>query len=169
MAKTAFLPRTFLLGSALGVLGAFGLVAGPAVLSGCKSVELSGSADTTATTVTGTATLRVSNKITKNPDSLTFFLFPSSAVDFASTSKATKLGGARVNGTVALTVPAGTFKLAFEDGTGGFVPMRDLQSAGQEWLKAIFVKDGDYSLIISSDGNGDPSWDPTFKTDPAIR
>ena len=139
----------------------------PGVLSGCKTVDISEPMDTTKTD-TGTATLRISNNIAQDPDSLTFYRFVANAVDYTNAAKAVKIGGVAINKTGVFTVPSGTWKLAYADRAGTLSPMKDENSGGQEWLKAIFTKNGDYSLIVSSDGNR-TTWDPTFKTDPAIK
>lgn len=140
-------------------------VAGPATLSGCKKVDISESTDTTKTD-TGTATLRISNRIAQDPDSLIFYRFAANAVDFVNASNGIKIGGVGVNKTAAFKLPAGTYKLAYANRAGTLTPMEDQNSVGQEWVKAIFAKDGDYSLILTTDGNR-TVWVPTFKTDPA--
>lgn len=152
---------------AAATLAGLCLALGAASLSGCKQVDISEPTDSTRTD-TGTATLRISNNIAQDPDSLIFFRFAANAVDYTNASNALKIGGVGVNKTVVFTVPAGTWKLAYADRAGVLAPMKDENSGGQEWLKSVLKKDGDYSLILSSDGNR-TVWDPTFTTIPAIK
>ena len=70
-------------------------------------------------------------------------------------------------GTADMKVPAGTWKLAYEKGGGILVPMEDVNAGADEWLKAIFVKDGRYALILKTEVNK-TVWVPSFETDPAI-
>jgi hypothetical protein len=43
-----------------------------------------------------------------------------------------------------------------------------VNDGGAEWLKAIFVKNTRYALILATDGN-DNVWVPTFETDPEMQ
>jgi hypothetical protein len=137
-------------------------------LGGCKTVDLEGAGpgpDTTDT-LQGTAKLRITHKIDLEPDDLEFFLFPGDTPDFSNAANAKDIGSVAPSGTGVFTVPAGTWKLAFTNSTGVLTPMRDVET--DEWVKAILEKDGDYSLILKSDGQ-DIQWDPTFETDPALQ
>lgn len=135
-------------------------------LSGCKTVDIEAPLkDSTSTT--DSATIRISNRIELDPDSLTFFLFRADAVDFTNATNARRLGGVDTGSTGIFRVPVGSWKLAYKDKAQMLTPMRDENSGGLEWLRSIFVKNGDYSLIISTDGNRNV-WLPTFKTDPAM-
>jgi hypothetical protein len=157
-----FFPVPFSLGT---TLAAFALIAW-AGLSGCKTVDIDPPDKDTVST--DSATIRVTNQIKLDPDSLTFFLFRADAVDFSNAADAKRLGGVDTGATVPFKVPAGSWKLAYEDKSGDLVPMRDENSGGLEWLRAIFVKNAEYSLIISTDGNRN-AWHPTFKTEPAMQ
>jgi hypothetical protein len=64
------------------------------------------------------------------------------------------------------TVPAGIWKIAFANQAGELTAMRSL--ASDDWVKSAFAKDGDYSLILTSEGQ-DIRWDPTFATNPSLR
>ncbi|HKP97597.1 MAG TPA: hypothetical protein VJ385_17775 [Fibrobacteria bacterium] len=137
-------------------------------LSGCKPVDIDEPAKDSTSVTADSAILRVSNKINQDPDSITILLFSGNAVDIVNANVVKRLGGVPYGATNRrMTVPAGTWKLAYEDNSGVLIPMSDVNSAAQDWLKSIFVKDGDYSLILSSDGNR-TVWNPTFRTDPAI-
>jgi hypothetical protein len=135
-------------------------------LTACKTVDLSD--DTPQDTVsqdTGTAVLRITNRISLFSDSLVFYLYPGTAFDFTNAVGGRKIGGVGVGKTRAFTVPAGVWKLAFTDQAGQSTAMRSL--ASDDWVKSEFAKDGDYSLILTSEGQ-DIRWDPTFPTDPSL-
>lgn len=136
-------------------------------VSACKTVDLS-DADSTATPAdsAGTATLRITNKIDVDPDSLTFFLFPGNSTDFTTAANARRIGGVGTGATGVFTVPSGTWKVAYENGAHVLTAMRAVQT--DEWVKSILAKNGDYSLIVSSD-NQNTVWDPTFTTDPSLK
>lgn len=135
-------------------------------LSACKTVDLSDdTVQDTASKDTGTAVLRITNKLSLFPDSLDFYLYPGTAVDFTNAVGGRKIGGVGVGKTGTFKVPAGTWKLAFTDQANQATAMRSLSS--DEWVKAGLAKDGDYSLILTSDGQ-DVRWDATFTTDPPL-
>ncbi|MDB5051492.1 MAG: hypothetical protein JWO30_4563 [Fibrobacteres bacterium] len=137
-------------------------------LSGCKTVEIDAPpVDTTHVTL-DSATLRVTNKIDQDPDSITMILFPGNSVDISNANRVKTLGGVAHGATKVMKVPAGSWKLAYEDHAGVLVPMFDINDPAQDWLKSIFVKNGDYSLILTSDASF-TKWDPTFATDPPIQ
>jgi hypothetical protein len=119
-------------------------------LSACKTVDVGD--DTVQDTLpkdTAKATLRITNSIRLFQDSLDFFLFPATA-DFSTASGGRAIGGVGVGKTGVFKVPAA---------------MRSLDT--DDWVKSSFAKDGDYSLILSSDGQ-DIRWNPTFPTDPSL-
>jgi hypothetical protein len=62
-------------------------------------------------------------------------------------------------------VPAGTWKLAYENSAGVLSAMRDLGS--EEWVKAVFNKSGKYTLILANEGI-DVRWNASFQTIPAL-
>jgi hypothetical protein len=136
-------------------------------LTACKTVDLSD--DTVRDTLpkdTATAVLRITNNISLFSDSLDFLLFPGNASDFTNSAGGRKIGGVGVGRTRAFTVPAGIWKLGFTNQAGELTAMRSL--ASDDWVKSEFSKDGDYSLILSSEGQ-DIRWDPTFPTDPSLK
>lgn len=135
-------------------------------LSGCKTVDLGPSPSDSANASAGTAVLRISNKLDQDPDSLVFYMFPGNATDFSNAAGARKVGGVDTGATGVFTVPAGTWKLAYSNRAGVVTPMRDVGS--DDWLKAILAKGGDYSLILSTEGQ-DTKWVPTFETDPPMQ
>ncbi|MDB5102370.1 MAG: hypothetical protein JWP91_59 [Fibrobacteres bacterium] len=137
------------------------------VLSGCKSIDLGDATDTTQV-IKDSAEVSVTNNITQDPQTITVFLFPPNALEFTNTSNGIRLGTVDTGATVFLKVPAGTWKLGYEDKAGNRVPMRDENSGGLEWLRAVFAKDGRYALILTTDGNR-TLWTPNFETIPAIR
>ena len=141
---------------------AFAVLSG---LSACKTVDL-GTTPNPDSTATGTATLRITNRIDVDPDSLTFFLFPGTSTDFTTAANARLIGGVGIGATGVFTVPAGTWKLAYENGAKVLTAMRAVQT--DEWVKAILEKNGDYSLILTSD-NQNTVWDPSFTTDPPLK
>jgi len=134
-------------------------------LSACKTVDVSGAGtDTTSQATVDSAVLRITNHLDVDPGTLTFYRFPGTATDFSNAANAEKIGSVTSDGSAVFKVPAGTWKLAYANRAGALTPMED-QASG-EWLKAILEKDGDYSLIIASDGP-DIRWDATFATDAA--
>ena len=136
-------------------------------MSACTPVEIDAVAkDSVDTAKTGTSVLRITNNITEDPDSLVFFLFAGNATDFSNANKAYRIGGVGVNGTGRFNVPAGTWKLAYENSSKALTAMRDLDS--EEWVKALFKKGEDYSLILTSEIKN-TKWVPTFTTDPVMR
>lgn len=135
-------------------------------LTGCKPVEIDDPPADTTETVSGTAKLRITNTLSEDPDSLVFFLFPGNSIDFSNANKAQKVGGVGENGTGVFDVPAGNWKLAFENSAGSLTAMRDLDTG--DWVKSILPKDGDFSLILTNEGS-DIKWNPSFATDPDMR
>jgi len=135
-------------------------------LSACKTVDLSDVATTPPTDSTGTATLRITNKIDVDADSLTFYLYPGNSTDFTTAANARLIGGVGTGATGVFTVPSGSWKMAYENGAHVLTAMRAVQT--DEWVKSIFEKKGDYSLIVTSD-NQNTVWDPTFTTDPSLK
>lgn len=135
-------------------------------LSACKTVDLSdANVNPTPTDSTGTATLRITNKIDVDPDSLVFLLFPGNSTDFTTAANPRIIGGVGIGATGVFTVPAGTWKLAYENGAHVITAMRTVSS--DEWVKSMLEKGGDYSLILTSDTQN-IYWNPTFKTDPPL-
>jgi hypothetical protein len=143
------------------------LLAG-AFLTSCEPVDISGPApiDTTDTAA-GFATLRVSNRLDVDPTTVTILLFSGNAVDFSNAANAKKLGSVAPDSTVSFRAPAGAWKLAYTDPAGTLTPMEDVASGGSEWLKSVFKKNGDYSIILNSDTRG-TVWVPNYTTIPAI-
>lgn len=137
-------------------------------LAGCKTVEIDAPPKDSTLTTADSATLRVTNKIEQDPDSITLLLFSGTTVDIANAAPIKTLNGVAYKATSVMRVPAGTWKLGYRNHAGVLFDMTDANAAAQEWLKAIFVKNADYSLIIASDGNR-TTWDPTFITDPVIQ
>lgn len=136
-------------------------------MTACEPVEIDPvGTDTTDTAATGTATLRITNNISEDPDSLVFYLFPGNATEISTATKTRVVGGVAVNGTGVFKVPAGTWKLGYENRSRALEPMRDQDT--QEWVKSIFAKGGDYSLILTNEAQF-IKWNPTFPTDPEIR
>ncbi|MBW8889367.1 MAG: hypothetical protein JF616_16550 [Fibrobacteres bacterium] len=135
-------------------------------LTACKPVDLS-DVNTTPTPKdsAATATLRITNKIDVDADSLVFLLFPGASTDFTTAANSQVIGGVGIGATGTFKVPAGTWKLAYENGAQEITALR--AGGADEWVKAIFEKDGDYSLILTSDTHT-IYWDPTFKTDPPL-
>jgi hypothetical protein len=164
MAPSAYASPSRKLGFVLIALTGLCLVSTLAGISGCKPLEADAvPADTTA--MSGTASLRITNNISDDPDSLVFFLFPGTATNFINAANARKVGGVDENATSEYTVPAGTWKLAYENSAGVLTAMRDLSS--DEWVKSVFKKDGAYSLILANEGK-DIKWNPSFQTIPDI-
>lgn len=152
---------------AIGILAALAAVPFLVGLMSCKSID-SGVTGTDTTRVTAdSAVIRVTNAITQDPDSLTLLLFSANAVDWTHSNPIKRLGGVAEGGTADMKVPAGTWKLAYEKGGGILVPMEDVDAGAGEWLKSIFVKGGEYALILMTDVNR-TVWVPSFETDPAI-
>lgn len=132
-------------------------------LSACKPVDLSNAnADTTAQVAADSAVLRISNFIQLFPDSLDFFRFPGTAADFSTATDQRLVGGVGVGRTGVFKVPAGTWKFAYRDQAGVLTAMRGLDS--DAWLKGVLSKNGDYSLILSSEGQN-IRWTASFPTD----
>ena len=113
-------------------------------LSGCKTVDLGSAPSDSTDTARGTAVLRITNKIEQDPDSLVFFQFPGNATDFSNAAGARRIGGVDTGATMAFTVPAGTWKLAYANRAGVVTPMRDLGS--DDWLKALLAKGGETAV-----------------------
>lgn len=155
--------RALAFAACVGLCMAFSLTS----MTACEPVEIGDPGkDSTSDTTTGTSVLRITNNVTEDPDSLTFFLFQGNSTDFTNANKARRVGGVAVGGTGRFTVPAGTWKLAYENSARVLTAMRDLDS--EEWVKAIFDKGGDYSLILTSEIKN-TKWVPSFTTDPVMR
>jgi hypothetical protein len=152
----------------LAIVTAAAGIGGLTGLSGCKAVDLTTPTDTTAQTTGDSARINVTNNITIDPDSLILLLYSGNAVDVTNGALIKVLGGVGVGRTLVVKVPAGTWKLAYRDLAGNITPMTDVNDGGAEWLKAIFVKNTQYALILATDGN-DNVWVPTFETDPEMQ
>lgn len=152
---------------AIGMAAVLTALAGLGGLSGCKAVDLSSPPDTTSHTA-DSAQISVTNDISSDPDSLILLLYSENAVDVSNGSLIKALGGIGVGRTLDVKVPVGKWKLAYRNLTGIITPMTDKNSGGAEWLKAIFVKNARYSLILKTDG-AENVWVPTFKTDPEMQ
>jgi hypothetical protein len=134
-------------------------------LTGCKSIDPGTNNTDTTDVAADSAVIRVTNAISQDPDSLTLLLFSPNAIDWTNTNPIKRLGGVAEGGTADIKVPAGTWKLAYEKGGGILVPMEDVYAGAGEWLKAIFVKNGKYALILKTDVNV-TVWVPSFETSP---
>ncbi len=137
-------------------------------LTGCKSVDTGVSVPVTPVVTADSAVIQVSNLIEQDPDSITLLLFAPTAVDWTTTGYIKRLGGVAEGGTADIKVPAGTWKLAYEKAGGIRVGMEDVNAGSDEWLKAIFVKDNKYALILRTEVN-QTVWVPSFQTNPEIR
>jgi hypothetical protein len=152
----------------LGLLAALAASTGLASLSGCKSVDLAGGpVDSTGQTA-DSAQVAITNNIEQDPDTLTFLLYPGNAVDFTNAATPKTLGAVPFKGTRRFRVPAGAWKLAYKDRAGNLTPMYDVNDPEQTWLKSLFVKNGDYALILKTDLD-QTVWVPSFKTDPPMQ
>ena len=135
-------------------------------LSACKTVDLSDvNTNPTPTDSAATATLRITNKIDVDPDSLIFLMFPGASTDFATATNSQIIGGVGIGATGVFKVPAGSWKLAYKNSAQEITALR--AGGADEWVTAIFEKGGDYSLILTSDTQT-IYWNPTFKTDPPL-
>ena len=133
-------------------------------VSSCKPVDVSGADQDTTRVVADSVSLRITNKVSLDPDSLVFFLYPATA-EAANSLNGRKIGGVGYLKTATFKLPVGTWKLAYENGAKVMHYMQSTQS--DDWIKAILEKGGDYSLILEDDGNI-IYWNVSFKTDPAI-
>jgi hypothetical protein len=152
---------------ALGALVVLAVIQAFSGLSGCKAVDTGVTGTDTTKVAADSAIIRVTNAIAQDPDSLTLLLFSSNAVDWNNANYIRRLGGVAEGQTADITVPAGTWKLAYIKVGGILVPMQDVNSGSLEWLKSIFEKDKRYALILKTEVN-ETVWVPTFATDPAI-
>jgi hypothetical protein len=156
--------------SAVYSLAAISLFAGFQALgglTGCKSVDTGVTGTDTTQVTADSAVIQVTNHIEQDPDSLTLLLFSPNAVDWTNTGYIKRLGGVPEGGTADIKVPAGTWKLAYEKSGGIRVGMEDVNAGSDEWLKAVFVKDRRYALILKTEVN-QTVWVPNFETVPEI-
>jgi hypothetical protein len=145
------------------MVGGFGLL-----FNACQAPEISDNNSTPIdTSDSGLATLRISNRISQDPGPLTFYLYPKNSVDFVNATNGRLLGKVEAGLTETFKVPAGSWKIAYQDQAKALFQMVDAASGGQEWLRSEFKKDGDYSLILNSDGNR-TIWVPSYPTIPPI-
>jgi hypothetical protein len=150
---------------ALSLAGCALSVASLGAISSCKTVDLSGAEqDTTHVQAADSVSLRITNKLGIDPDSLVFYLYPPTA-EVTNSLNGRKVGGVAYGKTASFKLPVGTWKMAYENGAKVMHFMQSTQS--DEWIKSILEKGGDYSLIIQDDGNI-IYWEVSFKTDPAI-
>ncbi|MEO6095054.1 MAG: hypothetical protein ABIW76_05050 [Fibrobacteria bacterium] len=152
----------------LATLAILTALAGSGGLSGCKAVDLTNPTDTTKQVTGDSALISVTNDISIDADSLILLLYSENAVDVSNGALVKVLGGIGVGKTLDVKVPAGSWKLAYRDLAGNLTPMTDVNDGGAEWLKAIFVKNAKYALILVTDGN-DNIWVPSFETKPAMK
>jgi hypothetical protein len=148
---------------------AFGLACG-LFLSACEmggfSEDGAKPVDTT-TTPAGYASLRISNKVSVDPSTLTFYLYSSTAVDYSNAVNAKKIGEVKSDSTKSFQVPVGKWKIASQNKAGVLEPMEDEASGGGEWLQSVFAKDQVYTLILGSNA-GRMVWTPSYTTIPAM-
>ena len=117
-------------------------------LSGCTPIDLvTGDGKTDST---GYATLQVTNNKEQDPGPLGFRLCDSNAIDAQSAVKVMYLGVVAESATVSLKVPAGCYKLAFDDNARVW-PMTDKDSTELTWPKLTFVKGATYHVLIHSE------------------
>jgi hypothetical protein len=165
MHKPSFTLRIAVPGRALGLLLSglsLSLLTG---LAGCKAADFSGAETDTPDVAADSAVLRVTNSIEQDPGPVTMLLYPKTAMDLVGANVVKRLATVPFQGTVSMKVPAGTWKLAFESPAGVVETLSDEDELDQEWVQCIFQKDGDYSLIMETDGNR-MVWHPTFETNP---
>jgi hypothetical protein len=117
-------------------------------LTGCTPNDLGTTPPTNDST--GYASLKVTNYKEQDPGPLTFRLFDSNAVDAQSAVKVRELGVVPESATVTFNVPAGRYKLAFDDNSRVW-PMTDKDSTELTWPKATFVKGATYHILIHSE------------------
>ncbi len=137
------------------------------ILLACDSPGFSDSDTPTDSTVVGTATLHLSNRIEQEPGPVTCYLFPKGSIDFANAVGGILVGKVEAGASKTFKVEAGSWKLAYRDGAGTLFPMIDEASGNQEWLRSDFTKGGDYSVILISDGNR-TVWVPDYTTVPPL-
>jgi len=152
--------------SALFLAGCAVTLASLSSVTSCKPVDLGGleDQDTTTHIQADSVSLRITNKVTIDPDSLVFYLYSPTA-EAANALNGRKIGGVGYGKTATFKLPVGTWKMAYENGAKVLHYMQSTQS--DEWIKSILEKGGDYSLILQDDGNI-IYWEVSFKTDPAF-
>jgi len=80
-------------------------------LSSCKTVDLSGANTDTTQVVADSVSLRITNKVDIDPDSLVFYLYPKTA-DVTNSLNGSKIGGVGYGKTATFKLPVGTWKMA---------------------------------------------------------
>jgi hypothetical protein len=106
-------------------------------------------------------------KTIQDPSTLTFYLYPGTSVDWANAANAKKIDSVQADSTRAFRVPEGSWKIVYLNRSKALYPMIDANSGSQEWLRSDFKKNGNYSLILKTDGNR-TLWVPSYVTVPAM-
>jgi hypothetical protein len=135
-------------------------------LSGCTPADIS-DAKPVDSVSTGTASLSITNQIIQDPSTLTFYLYPGTSVDWVNAANAKKIDSVQADSTRVFRVPEGSWKIVYFNRSKAIYPMIDANSGSQEWLRSDFKKNGNYSLILKTDGNR-TLWVPSYVTVPAM-
>lgn len=115
--------------------------------------------DTTA--ARDSAWMSITNQRETDPQTLTFHLFRANAQTAQTGSRVFTLGRVPADSARQFRVPAGNFKLAYEEGTRNYVEMslyRHRTIPESEWPVFTVKKDSFYFLFLKTDGNED-DWD----------
>jgi len=133
-------------------------------LSGCKPVEFTGP-DKDSTVAVDSATVTIFNNIEQDPQAIVFYLFHGNAFDIVNANKVKRLGEIEYGESRSVKVPVGTWKLAYETEAGVLLALESYDAEEVAWVKSVFEKNGNYALILSTDGNR-TVWSATFATIP---
>ena len=164
----AFLRPRLFVGLILSAFVGLAALAGLGSLSGCKAVDIGTTPTDTGTITYDSAQISVSNLIDQDAGTITFLLFPPNTVEITNAPNVTVLGTVTSGSTRRFRVPVGKWKLAFEDRGGNRVAMEDVNAATGEWVKSVFVKNGDYALILKTEVN-ETQWIPNYSTEPKFQ
>ncbi len=127
------------------------------LMAACQPVDFGGVTSPTGGTTNGgdSATLSVTNNVTRDPGAFTLLLYASNVVDI--TAPSTTVGSVPENATVSFKIPAGQWKLAIQDETGTVWPM--LADVGStDWTIVQAGADTSYVLILSTDSGDNDVW-----------
>lgn len=145
--------------SALLFLG-LALALPPGMLAGCETVQLGDPPKDTTGTESGTATIAFTNRRETDAGVLTFILYAARTELLASPVPQQILGKVGVLQTVTFSVPAGKWKLGYEDNEGLFhnMPVDAYEGSSQDWPVVVLSKDKSYQIVLETDQGGHTVW-----------
>ena len=127
--------------------------------AGCKTVEFgSGNPDVTPSD-TGTAEILFANRLDKDGGAVAFLLFGATAENVDAAIPVSTLATVAVNQTATAKVPAGRWKIGYEEESKDRHSMpADSIGGSPDWPVVVIAKGGSYGLALETDEGGVTIW-----------